>query len=117
MYRRTERRQAGRVLKDPVVNTIDRDSQDHHLLDELIDAVAQAILSERESLRSDCPVAATASETARVLQKYLEEECVRPAWACTAFLQVLPLLDLVKLAKEIWPELKATRRQQQEGAR
>jgi hypothetical protein len=110
MYRKTERRPRGRYLNDPFVNAIDRDSEDHHLLESLINTVAQAILKERASLRSDCPRAATVSETALVLQTFLEEETVRPAWARAAFLQALPLLDLGKIIKEIWPELKKAKR-------
>jgi hypothetical protein len=99
MYRKSERRQKGRYLHDPFVNAVDRDSQDHLLLEEMIDAVAQAILAQGESLCFDCPRAATIKDTVPLLEKFLQEEIVRPAWAEAAFCQVLPLLDLAKIAR------------------
>jgi hypothetical protein len=98
----------GKLLVDSVVNAFDRASQAQYRLQELIERVEEAILQDKETIRAACPLEGGENAMARALLHYLqlEQRAVSPGWAGVALEQAIAVIDVKRLARTIWPELK-----------
>ncbi|HZU01170.1 MAG TPA: hypothetical protein VFA10_15990 [Ktedonobacteraceae bacterium] len=98
------------VITDPVVRAIDRASQAEYRLRALIDRVEEAIEQDRDRIRLACPLEGGLSKMSNVLLRYLQQEQTKVAqWASIAQGCVLDLINVKKLARSIWPELKQSK--------
>lgn len=98
---------------DPVGGAIDRDANAAYRLRALIDRVEEAIMQDSEKIRQSCLLEGGLSKMSKKVLRHLQQEQVSAAWATIALSAVLAQINLQKLARKIWPELKQSRRQVQ----
>ncbi len=95
------------VVTDPVVKAIDRASQAEYQLEALLARVEEAIKQDRDRIRLACPLEGGLSKMSKLLHRYLQQEQAEaPEWASIALGEVLGLINVNRLARSIWPELK-----------
>ena len=95
------------VITDPVVRAIDRASQAEYRLGALLARVEEAIMQARDQIRQACPLEGGLYKMSKVLLRYLQQEQTdAPEWASIALGEVLDLINVNKLTRSIWPELK-----------
>ena len=95
------------VVTDPVVKAIDRASQAEYRLEAFIACVEEAIKQDRDRIRQSCPLEGGLYKMSKVLLRYLQQEQTKvPGWASIALGEVLDLINVSRLARSIWPELK-----------
>ncbi len=102
------------VITDPVVRAIDRASQAEYRLGAFIDRVEEAIEQDRDRIRLACPLEGGLSEMSKILLRYLQQEQTNvPEWASIALGEVLGMINVNRLARSIWPELKQSPKNQE----
>ncbi|HEU5382782.1 MAG TPA: hypothetical protein VFV38_45830 [Ktedonobacteraceae bacterium] len=102
-----------KVITDPVVRAFDRDANAAYRLRALIDRVEEAIMQDSEQIRQSCPLEGGLAKMSKRLLRHLQQEQTSAAWATIALSAVLAQINLQKLARNIWPELKQSRKQVQ----
>lgn len=102
------------VITDPVVRAIDRASQAQYRLGELIAHVEEAIKEDRDRIRLACPMEGGLYRMAKALRQYLQQEQTNvPEWASIALGEVLDLINVEKLTRSIWPELRRSNKKRE----
>jgi hypothetical protein len=100
-------------INDPVVTAIDRASEAKSRLAALISRVEEAIVRDKEQIRAACPHDGGVNAMSRALLHHLQQEQSRAQpWASVALGEALSLIDLKKLTRSIWPELREARRKE-----
>lgn len=96
-----------KVVTDPVVKAIDRASEAEYRMVAFIAHVEEAIKQDRDWIRLACPLEGGLSKMSTILLRYLQREQTETAkWASIALGEVLDLINVKRLARSIWPELK-----------
>jgi len=94
-------------ITDPVVKAIDRASHAQYRLEALVAHVEEVIKQDREQIRASCPFEGNVGVMSKVLLHYLQREQTKvQGWANMTLGEELDAINVRKLAKFIWPELR-----------